>query len=111
MDCNLAARNSLISGDIKRVEDLCSKAAKVMEDSYPGKGYMINPMLNLAFTYSLTGAYDKADTLLAQAKSIAEKLFEQGSSEMKKINDLIEDHNNRKGKPAQFDKDVVVTPH
>ncbi|HDH00888.1 MAG TPA: tetratricopeptide repeat protein [Nitrospirae bacterium] len=111
MDCNLAARNSLISGDIKRVEDMCTKAMNVMEESYPDRGYMINPMLNLAFTYSLIGDFDKADPLLARAKKLGEKFFKPESSEMKSINDLIEDYNKRKGKPAQFDKSGVSSPH
>ena len=111
-DCNLAARNSLISGDIKRVENMCTKAMKVMEESYPDRGYMINPMLNLAFTYSLIGEYAKADPLLAKAKSLGEKFYKPGSKELKSINDFIEDHNKRKGNPAQFDKNgVVVSPH
>jgi hypothetical protein len=112
MDCNLAARNSLINGDIPKVEKTCTKAMNEMEKSFPDRGYMINPMLNLAFTYSLTGDFDKADPLLAKAKSLGEKFYKPGGSEMKSINDFIEDHNRRKGKPTQFDKNgVVVSPH
>ncbi|MBL7032356.1 MAG: hypothetical protein ISR97_04145 [Nitrospira sp.] len=111
MDCNLAARNSLISGDIKKVEETCTKAVNEMTKSFPNKGYMINPMLNLAFTYSLTGDFDKADPLLAKAKLLGEKFYESGGSEMKSINDFITDHNKRKGKPATFDKNGVVKPH
>ncbi len=111
MDCNLAARNSLISGDIAKVESTCKIAIKEMEKSHPDKDYMIHPMLNLAFTYSLIGAYDKAEPYLAKAKEIGEKFHKPGSSEMKKINDFIEDHNKRKGTPAQFKKSVVISPH
>jgi hypothetical protein len=111
MACNLAARNSLINMDIQRVEDTCTKSMNEMERSYPDKGYMINPMLNLAFIYSLTGEYAKADPLLAKAKSIGEKFYKDGSGEMKNINDLITDHNKRKGSPAQIKKAVVTSPH
>ncbi len=111
MACNLAARNSLINMDIQKVEDTCTKSMNEMERSYPDKGYMINPMLNLAFIYSLTGEYAKADPLLAKAKSLGQKYYKDGSSEMKSINDLIADHNIRKGKPAQIKKAVVTSPH
>ncbi len=111
MDCNLASRNSLINGDIAKVENTCTIAMKEMEKSYPEKDYMIHPMLNLAFTYSLIGDYDKAEPYLAKAKVIGEKFHKPGSGEMKKINDFIEDHNKRKGTPAQFDKSPITTPH
>ena len=111
IECNLAARNSLINMDIQKVEVTCTKSMHEMERAYPDKGYMINPMLNLAFIYSLTGEYAKADPLLAKAKSIGEKYYKAGSSEMKNINDLIADHNKRKGNPAQIEKAVVTSPH
>jgi len=111
MECNLAARNSLINMDIQKVEATCTKSMNEMERSYPDKGYMINPMLNLAFIYSLTGEYAKADPLLAKAKSLGEKFYKPGSSEMKSINDLITDHNIRKSQPAQIKKAVVTSPH
>lgn len=111
MDCNLAARNSLINGDIPRVEKTCTEAIKEMERVHPDKGHMINPMMNLAFTYSLTGDYAKAEPLLAKAKKIGEKFYKPGSTEMKSINRFIEDHNKRKGKPAQFDKGSISSPH
>ena len=111
MDCNLAARNSLINGDIAKVEKTCMLATEEMEKSHPDKDYLIHPMLNLAFTYSLTGDYDKAEPLLTRAKKLGEKFYESGGSEMKSINDFITDHNKRKGKPATFDKNGVVKPH
>jgi hypothetical protein len=111
MECNLAARNSLINMDIQKVEVTCTKAMNEMDKAYTDKSYMINPIMNLAFIYSLTGEYAKADPLLAKAKSIGEEYYKAGSSEMKNINDLIEDHNIRKGKPAQFKKAVVTSPH
>ena len=111
MACNLAARNSLINMDIQKVEATCTKAMNEMDKAYTDKSYMINPILNLAFIYSLTGEYAKADPLLAKAKSIGEKYYKAGSSEMKNINGLIEDHNNRKGNPAQIKKAVVTSPH
>ena len=111
MDCNLAARNSLISGDIKKVEETCTKAVNEMTKSFPNRGYMINPMLNLAFTYSLTGDYAKAEPILARAKELGEKYYKPGSSEMKSINDFIEDNEKRKGTPPQFEKTDVISPH
>jgi len=111
MDCNLAARNSLINGDIAKVERTCMMAVKEMEKSHPDKDYLIHPVLNLAFTYSLMGDYDKAEPLLARAKSLGEKFYKPGSSEMKSIDDFIEDHNKRKEEPVQFDKAGVTKPH
>ena len=111
MDCNLVARNSLINGDIAKVERTCMMAVKEMEKSHPDKDYLIHPVLNLAFTYSLMGDYDKAEPLLARAKSLGEKFYKPGSKEMKSIDDFIEDHNKRKEEPVQFDKNAVVSPH
>ena len=111
MDCNLAARNSLINGDIAKVERTCKQASDELAKSHPEKAYSIHPMLNLAFTYSLMGAFDKADPILAEAKALGEKFYKPGSREMKNIEDLIVDHNKRKGAPPQFDKGSISSPH
>ncbi|GBE40299.1 MAG TPA: hypothetical protein ENH45_02730 [Nitrospirae bacterium] len=111
MDCNLAARNSLINGNIAKVEKTCMLAAEKLEKSHPDKGYMINPMLNLAFTYSLRGDYAKAEPIIARAKELGEKFYKPGSSEIKSLNNFIEDNEKRKSNPPQFDKSSVTSPH
>jgi len=111
IDCNLAARNSLINLDIRKVEVTCTKVMNEMEKEYPDKGYMINPMLNLAFIYSLSGNYDKSEPLLAKARELGEKHYKPGSLEMKKINDFIKDQEDRKNNPPNFDNQDIKSPH
>lgn len=111
LDCNLASRNSLINGDIKRVEDTCTKAMNEMEKAYPDKAYLINPMLNLAFVYSLAGDYERAEPLLNKAKELGEKYYKPGSLEMKKIETFIKDQEDRKDNPPKFDNTGVKSPH
>ena len=110
-DCNLTARNSLINGDVKAVEDACTKAIREMKKSYPDKEYMINPMLNLAFTYSMGGYYDRAKPLLKRAKEIGQKLYKPGSKELKAIEDFIKDQEDRKNNPPKFNNSGVKSPH
>ena len=110
-DCNLAARNSLINGDVKMVEDTCTKAIREMTTSYPDKAYMINPMLNLAFTYSMGGYYQRAEPLFKRAKEIGQKLYKPGSKELKAIEDFIKDQEYRKNNPPKFDNSGVKSPH
>jgi hypothetical protein len=111
MDCNLAARNSLINADIRKVEATCTNAINEMEKSFPDKGYMINPMLNLAFVYSLSGNYEKAGPLLARARELGKKYYEPGSKEMRKIEDFIKDQEERKNNPPQFNESGAHSPH
>jgi len=110
-ECNLAARNSLINGDIKAVEDACTKAMNEMKKSHPDKDYMIDPMLNLAFTYSLGGYYDRAEQLLKRAKEIGQKIYKPGSKELKAIEDFIKDQKHRRDNPPQFNNSAVKSPH
>lgn len=92
LQCNLEARNALISGDIQLVEQLCLDAVKEIEKSSSDKELTINSMLNLAYTYTLAGLFDKAAPLYEKAKGIGENVYKPGSMEMKKINDVISSH-------------------
>jgi hypothetical protein len=92
LKCNLEARNALIHGDVKLVEQLCMDAVKEIEKSSPDKELTINPLLNLAYTYTLAGLFDKATPLYERARGIGEKSFKPGSQELKKIDEVIKSH-------------------
>lgn len=94
--CNLEARNALIHENLKLVEDICMKAVKEIEKSSTNKKYLINPILNLAFSFTLASQFDKADPLYKKALGIGEKIYEPGSREIKKINDVIRQHEEMK---------------
>ena len=110
-ECNLAARNSLINGDVKLVESTCTKAMKEMATSFPDKEYVINPMLNLAFTYSMGGYFDRAKPLLEKAREIGQKIYKPGSKELRAIEDFIKDQIDRKANPPKFNNSGVKSPH
>ena len=92
LQCNLEARNSLISGDIQLVEQLCLDAVKEIEKSSSDKELTINSLLNLAYTYTLAGLFDKATPLYEKAKGIGEKVYKPESMELRKINEVINSH-------------------
>ena len=110
-ECNLAARNSLINGDVKLVEETCTKAMKEMAKAYPDKAYVINPMLNLAFTYSMGGYFERAKPLLEKAREIGQKVYKPGSKELKAIEKFIKDQIDRKANPPKFNNPGVKSPH
>lgn len=89
MKCNLEARNFLVSGDLALVAELCTQAVSVIEKSPADKEYMINPMMNLAFAYTLAGQFDKATPLYNRARDIREKLYGPDSKKLKEIDGMI----------------------
>ncbi len=90
--CNLEARNALIHNNIKLVEQLCMDAVKEIEKSSPDKELIINPLLNLAYTYTLAGDYDKATPLYERARGIGERIYKPKSKKLKRIDEVIKSH-------------------
>ena len=90
--CNLEARNALIHNNIKLVEQLCMDAVKEIEKSSSDKELTINPLLNLAYTYTLAGDFDKATPLYKRARDIGEKIYTPKSKKLKRIDEVIKSH-------------------
>lgn len=88
-NCNLEARNSLVNGDIALVEKVCTQAIGEIEKSHPGKEVLVNPIMNLAFAYTLAGRFDKATPFYKRARNIREKLYGADSMQLKEIDDMI----------------------
>jgi hypothetical protein len=89
--CNREARNALINGDIELVETVCTQAMEEIDKSHENKEYLINPMLNLAFSYTLAGQFDKATPLYNKARDIRKELYGPDSQKVKEIDRLIEE--------------------
>ena len=87
--CNLEARNALVNGDLELVEKLCTQAINELDKLNANKEYLINPMLNLAFSYTLAGHFDKAEPLYARARSINKQLYRPDSRKYKEIDEFI----------------------
>jgi hypothetical protein len=87
--CNLEARNALVNGDMASVEKVCTQAIKEIEKSHADREYLINPIMNLAFSYTLAGRFDRATPLYNRARHIREKLYGADSRELKEIDDVI----------------------
>lgn len=87
--CNLAARNALASGDLTIVEKACTQAIKEIDKAHPGQEHLINPMLNLAFSYTLAGQFDKATPLYSRARKIRVKLYGPDNIKVKEVDKLI----------------------
>ncbi len=88
--CSREAKNALINGDLALVEKVCMQAINDIEKSKVDKEYMVNPIMNLAFSYTLAGMYDKATTLYKQARDIRVELYGPDSKKLKSIDKLIE---------------------
>ena len=87
--CNMGARNSLASGDIEVAEEACMKAIEEIDKSYEDKRLLINPLMNLAFSYTLAGQFDKATPYYDRARSITIQLDGPDSKMASKIDQLI----------------------
>ena len=87
--CNLEARNSLVNGDMALVEKVCTQAITEIEKSHADTESLINPIMNLAFSYTLSGQFDKATPLYKKARHIREKLYGADSRELKEIDEMI----------------------
>ncbi|MEW6602114.1 MAG: tetratricopeptide repeat protein [Nitrospirota bacterium] len=87
--CDLEARNALIHEDVTRVEKVCMQAIDQIGKSHPGQEVLINPIMNLAFSYTLTGQFDKATTLYDRARKIREKLYGADSTQLEEIDNMI----------------------
>ncbi len=94
--CNLEARNALINGDIQLVETICMKAVNEIEQSAADKKLIIDPLLNLAYSYTLAGLFEKATPLYERALSLSNKLYKPDSRESKKIDELYNVHKEMK---------------
>lgn len=88
-NCNLEARNALVHGDMALVEKVCTQAINEIEKSHAGTEFLVNPIMNLAFSYTLTGRFDKATPLYDRARNIREKLYGADSRQLKEIDDMI----------------------
>ncbi|RJR18838.1 MAG: tetratricopeptide repeat protein [Nitrospiraceae bacterium] len=87
--CNLEARNALVNGDLALVERVCTQAITELEKSDEDREALVNPIMNLAFSYTLTGRFDKATPLYNRARNIREKLYGADSKQTKEIDDMI----------------------
>jgi len=88
--CNLEARNSLINGDLKLVEEICMQTVKEIEKSDKDREFMVNPIMNLAFAYTMAGEFDKATPLYNKARDIRIQLYGPESRKIKEIDKMIE---------------------
>jgi len=87
--CNLEARNALVHGDMALVEKVCTQAINEIEKSHAGREVLVDPIMNLAFSYTLTGQFEKATPLYNRARDIREKLYGADSRQLKEIDDMI----------------------
>lgn len=88
--CNIEARNSLISEDLKLVEDICMQTVTEIEKSDKDREFLINPIMNLAFAYTMAGQFDKATPLYKKARDIRIQLYGADSKKIKEIDKMIE---------------------
>lgn len=88
--CNIEARNSLISEDLKLVEDICMQTVTEIEKSDKDREFLINPIMNLAFAYTMAGHFDKATPLYKKARDIRIQLYGADSKKIKEIDKMIE---------------------
>ncbi len=98
--CNLEARNALINGDLELVENVCTQAMKTIGSTGKNRKYQINPMLNLAYSYSLSGQFEKAAPLYDRARLIGAEFYEPGNRILRDIDQLIEVHEKMKKQRA-----------
>jgi len=87
--CNLEARNALINGDLALVERVCIQAIAELEKSEADREALVNPIMNLAFSYTLSGQFDKATPLYNRARDIRETLYGTDSAQLKEIDEMI----------------------
>ena len=95
-ECNMEAKNALIHGDLDLVDRLCMEAVKEIEGSKSGKEFMINPLMNLAFSYSMAGLSDKADPIYQKAMDLGEELYGAGSPQLNQIEKMVDAHEEMK---------------
>ncbi len=99
--CNLEARNALVHGDMALVEKVCTQAITEIEKSHADKDLLVNPIMNLAFSYTLAGQFDKATPLYNRARNIREKLYGADSRQLKEIDDMIKQQEEMKRQHKQ----------
>ena len=99
--CNMEAKNALVHGDLELVDRLCMEAVKEIEESKSGKEYMINPLMNLAFSYSMAGLSEKADPVYRRARDLGEALYGSGSPELNKIEKMVAAHEEMKRRESE----------
>ena len=87
--CNLEARNALINGNVKLVEDICMQTVSEIEKNHKSKELTINPLMNIAFLYTLSGNFDKATPLYNKARKLSEEAFGPDSAQVKAIDERI----------------------
>ncbi len=89
-ECNRESKNALIHEDLGLVEKVCMQAVSAIEKSGVDKEYVINPLMNLAFSYTMAGLYDKATPLYERARNMRVELYGPDSMKLKEIDRLIE---------------------
>lgn len=94
--CNLEARNSLVSDDLALVEKVCTEAVDEMEKSGADKKYQINPLMNMGVALTFSGQYEKALTYYKRARVIGEKVYGPDSGDLKQIDETIQKHEDMK---------------
>ena len=87
--CNLDARNALINGDVRLVEKTCMQTVNEIEKNHKSKELTINPLMNLAFLYTLSGKFDKATPLYNKARKISAEVFGPDSKQVAAIDERI----------------------
>lgn len=88
-NCNLEARNALINGNVQLVEDLCTQTINEIEKNHKSRELTINPIMNLAFLYTLSGNFDKATPLYNKARKLSEEAYGPDSAQVKAIDERI----------------------
>ncbi len=100
--CNLEARNALVHGDVEPVEKACMPLINQLYSVEENKKYVIDPIMNLAFSYTLAGQFEKAAPLYEKAKLIGAQLYEPDSRILRNINEVIRvQENMQKQRPVK----------
>jgi len=89
MACNREARNALAANDTTVVEKICTDAISVIGKNHPDTEALVNPLMNLAFSYTLASKFSKASPLYERARAIRAKQFGPDSSQVKEIDNMI----------------------
>ena len=88
-NCNLEARNALINGNVRLVEELCMQTVNEIEKNHKSRELTINPIMNLAFLYTLSGNFDKATPLYNKARKLSEEAYGPDSAQVKAIDERL----------------------
>ena len=87
--CNMESRNALIHGNVKLVEEICMQTISEIEKNHKSSELTINPLMNLAFLYTLSGNFDKATPLYDKARKISVEAYGADSAQVEAIDSRI----------------------